>query len=245
LQLNSGGAAAPISGSRQMGIVRALLAPLLLKPSSLVRRKVERLEQQLLPAGQPDAPMLVIHLRRTDKMHEMPAWFQDAFNATPGDPGVKSWGDYRQSLRSIVALVKYAERLAGRPYGAFFVISDDPELVEEDALSHLQSAFAQRPTPLFNPFIREHFQGDSTWRAKGHQIFASNSAADADLDIELMTDVEFASRHGSHVVGCGRSGITQLIAQRLGAREGMDPNQLALFEDDAKTLPLAMKLGHH
>merc|ERR1719281_668181 len=60
------------------------------------------------------------------------------------------------------------------------------------------------------------------------------------IDVELGADMRFAIKYGSHIVGCGRSGISQFIAQGLGAKYMVDPNALTAFEDDALMLGYVM-----
>lgn len=214
---------AHLYGVRQLGVVRALLADVAFRPSAPVAHRVTELEAALRPAP----PMLVLQVRRTDKLSDdgwFPAWFANA-SAVDG-------------LRGVKALVQYAERLAGRPYASFYLIADDPAFFSDAAVQALQGAFAKHPAALFNPFISERFGGDAAWRRQGHA--GKGSAEHRDLDVELAADMEFAARHGSHLVGCGRSGISQFIAQRIGARNKMDPNAFALFEDDRSVLKKAM-----
>lgn len=212
-----------ISGARQLGILRSLMASVAFEPSALVENRVQELEVAVAP---PAGPMLVVHIRRTDKVRDKSQGIY-----SPAKHAKAKWTTSKNPLNSIVAikaLIKKTELLGGTPFRSFFLIADDPEYFRSDVLRALQSAFAEEPRPLFNPYILSQFSHDQNWKALG----AFNISNTTEIDIQLMADVVFASRHGSYVVGCGRSGISQLIAQRLGARFLMDPNELALFEDD-------------
>jgi len=56
------------------------------------------------------------------------------------------------------------------------------------------------------------------------------------MNRNLLLDILWAADQASYVVGNGRSGVSQAIAQLLGARFKMDPNFLGLWEDDTTTL---------
>lgn len=62
------------------------------------------------------------------------------------------------------------------------------------------------------------------------------------MDRELIASIIFAAKHSSYMVGHGRSGVSQFLAQLIGAKYRMCPSQqiISLFEDDMvllKNLP--------
>jgi hypothetical protein len=52
------------------------------------------------------------------------------------------------------------------------------------------------------------------------------------MDRELVASISFAAKHASYVIGYGRSGVSQILAQLVGARQRICPSQVSLFEDD-------------
>jgi len=205
------------TGHRRLGVLRALLASVSFQPSELVNRRLMELEHAL---ARPEGLMLVVHVRRTDKNLELPGSFKH--NSSNGVV----------DLSAIFALIKLAETAIQQNYTSFYLISDDPSVFQEPKLSMLRAAFAANAVPLYNPYVVQSFAGDSAWRARGHAALATHTTT----DIELMADIFYAAEHGTHLVGCGRSGISQLIAQKLGAKLKIDPNVLTLFEDDRALL---------
>lgn len=207
-------------GYQHLGVIRSLLQTTAFKFSPIVEKRVAELESTF---GSIDAPMLVVHIRRTDKVTDsssMPQWFNVSGLVSP-----------MQSLKIILKLIEFAESKMGQQYRSLYLISDDPRFYELEYRNVLQNATSGKATILYNPYITGAFGGDSTWLKNGH---TSRSGNDHNaLDVQLGADMSFAIKHGSHIVGCGRSGISQFIAQGLGAKYMVDPNALSLFEDDS------------
>lgn len=245
----SGHAGEQPGDNQYLGVIRSLLQTTAFTFSSRVEKRVAELEGTF---GKQHGPMLIIHIRRTDKVVD--------------GPQIPSWFDVRdddedaslmQSLDAIVELIKFVESYAGKPYDSLYLIADDPRFFGAEYSSALQRATARNATILYNPYVSEAFGEDRKWMKGGHDTLAPSSKNP--LDVELAADLRFAIKYGSHIVGCGRSGISQFIAQGLGAKYMVDPNALTAFEDDALMLGYVMgrakaeahvqymsaRLGHH
>lgn len=215
---------------RYLGVLRSLLQTTAFKFSSSVEERVLQLETKL---GDFAGPMLIVHVRRTDKATDagggrMQSWFQ--YN---GDDDSRM-----QGLEAILRLVEFAEIKSEINYKSLYLIADDPRFFETTFVSAFQDATARNATVLYNPYISETFGEDHEWMEHGHGKVST--AVHKSLDIELAADMSFAIKYGTHVVGCGRSGISQFIAQGLGAKYMADPNTLSVFEDDSLLLEHVM-----
>lgn len=212
------------AGYQYLGAIRSLLQTTAFKFSARVEKRVAELEKSF---GNFDGPMLIVHIRRTDKVtdsQQMPDWYD-----VSGDDI-----SLMESLKTILKLIEFAESHAGKHYKSLYVISDDPRVFGVEYNKVLQNATARAARILYNPYINEAFSGDNRWLKNGHTSRSSDDHGA--IDLELAADMHFAIKHGSHIVGCGRSGISQFIAQGLGAKYMVDPNALGVFEDDSVLL---------
>lgn len=217
-------------GHQYLGVIRSLLQTTAFKFASPVEDRVAELESTF---GELSGPMLIVHIRRTDKVTDsaqMPEWFD-----------VKSDADrvsLMQSLDAILELIPFVESRAGEPYKSVYLMTDDPRFFKSEYLSALQHASAGKAVILYNPFVVGAFDYNNKWLDDGHT--SQTPKAHNAIDIELAADMRFAIKHGSHIIGCGRSGISQFIAQGLGAKFMVDPNAVSAFEDDSVLLPQVM-----
>merc|ERR1712194_937296 len=62
----------------------------------------------------------------------------------------------------------------------------------------------------------------------GHEAWSDRRK----LYFDAIAEVFAVSRYASYLVGCGSAGLSQLIAQLIGGRVGLDPNLISLWEDD-------------
>lgn len=209
----------------KLGVLRSLLNQVAFKPSSYIEHRTSELENML---KKPHGPMLIIQIRRTDKLNDgasLPDWF----SVSKMSIGNTSIGDeHLESLRGIKALINFTQSLV--LYKSVYLISDDPTFFESKYISALQNEFTHKPTVLFNPYILQSYSNDQSWM---HDRKTLHEQKD---EQELAADMNFAIKYGTHIIGCGRSGISQFIAQGLGARIRVEPNTLSLFEDDSKVL---------
>merc|ERR1712216_123717 len=72
---------------------------------------------------------------------------------------------------------------------------------------------------------------------QGHERWSKKP----ELYLQVLAEVYAAAEWSQYVVGCGSSGVSQLLAQLLGARFGMDPNVLGLWEDDPLSVRFALE----
>lgn len=210
---------------QELGVIRSLLLATTFKFTSRVEERVAELESTL---GKPRSPMLVVHVRRTDKVTDsntIPSWF----DLRDGDKS-----SLMDSLQAILELIKFVESYSGRPYNSIYLIADDPRYFEPEYRDAFRQATKMDAELLYNPYVQESFGDSSKWIKDGHASLAASRKSS--LDVELAADMRYAIKYGSHIVGCGRSGISQFIAQGLGAKYMVDPNALTAFEDDALML---------
>jgi hypothetical protein len=209
---------APASTFQQLGIIRALLSDMI-QVTPMVQKRVAELERKL-PSNH--GPMLIIHIRRTDKMKDggfYPDWYADKDVNT---------------LLGIINLIRFAEKgsvqNSGLQYATAYIIADEPRFFNQKHIAVLKNAFKEPPLFLYNNYVADQETGLPS------SLFRPADEAAMRADVELLADITFAAKYGTHIIGCGRSGISQLIAQKLGAKFMMDPNVLSLFEDDATLL---------
>lgn len=214
---------------QHLGVIRSLLQTTTFKFSSRVEERVAQLESLL---GKPRGPMLIVHIRRTDKVTDsttIPSWF----DLRDGDDS-----SLMESLEAIVELIKFVESYSGRPYKSLYLIADDPRFFGTEYCNVLKQATAMNADILYNPYVKESFGDSSGWIKGGHGSLQPTRKDS--LDVELAADMRYAIKYGTHIVGCGRSGISQFIAQGLGSKYMVDPNALTAFEDDALMLGYVM-----
>ena len=76
----------------------------------------------------------------------------------------------------------------------------------------------------------------------GHKFFRAPSARTYEYHSSVFVDIIAASR-ADVLIGVGGSGVSQLIAQRMGGRERVDGNALALWQEDLSKVHAATSTG--
>ena len=69
-----------------------------------------------------------------------------------------------------------------------------------------------------------NLRAPSELSSKGHTVLKGE--AHSKLDLYVLSEAVLASEYGSYIVGNGKSGLSQFVAQRLAAKFRMDPNVL-------------------
>ncbi|KAG7343406.1 hypothetical protein IV203_021351 [Nitzschia inconspicua] len=215
-------------------VIRALMARQVFSPSKVtpwVQQRVVELEQQANLVGSSSlssstttsvfqSPTLVVHLRRTDKVRdEAPLYPHEQRPSIP------------ETLVVIRALMRAAQRLSGMEFRSIFFMSDEPQAFRREHIEYLSSTLPQRPVVFFSDYVWKTLSNHSEYRDRGHEFFIDSIDHDI-MDHELVATMTFAAKHGSYLVGYGRSGVSQLLAQLIGAKHRICPSQVSLFEDD-------------
>mmetsp|Transcript_29040 Transcript_29040/g.54560 ORF Transcript_29040/g.54560 Transcript_29040/m.54560 type:complete len:179 (+) Transcript_29040:432-968(+) len=136
----------------------------------------------------------------------------------------------KETLVVIRSLIRAAERLSGIQFQSIFLMSDEPGAFAPEVTNYLSSTLASRPKVFYSDFVQEMFSNNTEYKERGHEslgVMQHNF-----MDQELAANIAFAAKHGSYLVGYGRSGVSQLIAQLLGSKYRMGPSHVSLFEDD-------------
>merc|ERR1712217_179115 len=118
------------------------------------QKRVDELEQA---AGGVQPPMLVIHIRRTDKKLDgarLPAQFTTK--------------NVKTSMIVIKAMIKAVERMSGSPFRSFFVEADDPQYFDQVNLEALQKAFNSTPQIIYNDYVHTNLRSNETYIGHGH-----------------------------------------------------------------------------
>mmetsp|Transcript_55386 Transcript_55386/g.121080 ORF Transcript_55386/g.121080 Transcript_55386/m.121080 type:complete len:498 (+) Transcript_55386:105-1598(+) len=204
----------------QGSVLRALLFASSFKLVPDVKKSLDevRAQREHLPM-----PMLVVHIRRTDKKNDFAQLMKQESAAT-----------LDHTLFIIVRLIKAVERLSGKPFGSLFVISDDPRIASDKAAHDILSGAGANAPVVFVSEASNDKDAANLMLQGGHVALPHEVLKK--MNRNLLLDILWAADQASYVVGNGRSGVSQAIAQLLGARFKMDPNFLGLWEDDTTTL---------
>jgi hypothetical protein len=172
-------------------------------------------------------PMLILHARRTDKANDQGLVKAVRDKYPSGQLPVSVYVDMMRTLER--------EVLDGQQFKSIFVLSDDLEVWNH------RDEFGNR-TVLVNPYWTHgqtsELLNDNEWRRRGHvklRVLGNKAGEDSlmfNFHAQLVVDVLFAAKHGDYLLGCGGSGVSQLIAQLLGHRERIDGSWLSLWEED-------------
>lgn len=215
----------------QYSVIRAIMAHQVFSPSKVtpwVQKRVKELEEKAGVSSSSSTtssssfapPTLVVHLRRTDKANDEARIYPH--EQRPSIP---------ETLVVIRALIRASQRLSGLEFQSIFFMSDEPQAFQNETLDYLSSTLPQKPTVFFNDFVSTTLGNHSEYTEKGHEYFLNSIDHDI-MDHELVASMTFAAQHASYVVGYGRSGVSQLLAQLIGAKHRICPSQVSLFEDD-------------
>ena len=117
-------------------------------------------------------------------------------------------------------------------YRSFYFISDDVRFYRPSVMKTLSSYFHLAPTVL--PIY------DRRLARLGVMPGLSNAGRFV-IRRHRVAEIVGAARHGAHVVGSGASPSTQLLMHLIGARCGVDPNFVALVEEDARDLKVEVR----
>eukprot|EP00928_Gymnodinium_smaydae_P016693 TRINITY_DN16302_c0_g1_i1.p1 TRINITY_DN16302_c0_g1~~TRINITY_DN16302_c0_g1_i1.p1 ORF type:complete len:485 (+),score=91.83 TRINITY_DN16302_c0_g1_i1:39-1493(+) len=228
--------------AERLAMFRALLLRVVFKPNSALKRAIHAVERraglrELAKAG----PVVAIHIRRTDKAKD----FGDN-SALQGRNSelyaAKSLNAFQASLTTVSdVLLPWLEKSIGNLSGAF-VMSDDYRSFEPKTRTLLFRGLRRNATTAFafDPESSRFAPRNEEELARGHETWGHR----AEQGLQVLAEAFAAGRWANYVVGCGSSGVTQLMLQLLGGRLRVDPNVLGVFEDDvAQVDPMVRSLA--
>jgi len=213
------------------------------KPNAALREAIASVSARTgLAEAAKHGPLAVVHIRRTDKAIDFlgGAQRQDERSAFAGGgggvaPTLAAMGD---------VLLPWLER-ATQPLSGLFLMSDDWHSYEPDARRRLaQNLKNSSLSIMFDRESRKLEPADDAQLSRGHEAWGNKAA----IGLQVLAESYAAAEQAAYIVGCGSSGVTQLVAQLIAGRVGMDPNVLGLWEDDhldlvaAKQAPPAVLL---
>jgi len=211
--------------SQRLSVFRSLMLRVTFRPNSLLEKHVQELTASARLGASKDSKfglMIAVHMRRTDKIKDyrgrkVPSMLEES--------GTKT------SVQGLCNKIHWLESTVGS-VSSFFFMSDDPRSFKDGVLEHLTRCFSNPSVVrMQSEFIRTGSVSTLSMEAlsAGHETWGNKSK----LYLDALAEVFAASQHASYIVGCGSAGLSQLTAQLIGGRVGLDPNLISLWEDDA------------
>ena len=165
-----------------------------------------------------EEPTISVHIRRTDKKE---------------DGGAAALLDF-----SIEHVVHYLHLINNRRqlnyYKTILVLSDDPSCVQELQL-HLGQHYHVHGLSNIEMLFQDEIDYNR-YKVEGHRfvdtILSKDPEAVYSYHASVLVDAWAAAHHSDFLIGVGSSGVSQLIAQWMGARWHVDGNMLSLWQED-------------
>jgi hypothetical protein len=200
-----------------LSALRTMLTPILFKPKPEIEAVAESRANALT---KPHHDCAAVHIRWTDKKE---------------DGGISQNADYR--VNHVKAALDRLERRTGLSYQCLLILSDDDVAVVRAIQDRLgDTTYAVKPVSQLRALFTSR-QEYETYRAKGHIYFELEVLQrDPDRSFayakEVVIDILTASKAAQYLVGVGSSGVSQLLAQYMGAERRVDANALAIWQED-------------
>lgn len=219
-----------------LSALRSMLAGIVFRPrvhilqaSHDIMARLARMQTQVHTESTHPARCLAVHLRWTDK-------------ATDGGQAASLTKD--AMLAGVERALKRIARMTGRAYQCLLVLSDDDEV----AVGALKQVMGSAITVVSISDIRSMFGSPreyDAYRSRGHEyvLAALSTATPRSLMrsrkpdhyryfSSVIVDAWIASLAADYLIGVGTSGVSQLVAQWLGARMHADGNGFAVWQED-------------
>jgi hypothetical protein len=205
-----------------LSALRTMLTPIVFKP----QRKLEHAAAaRVLDLTRKHHDCLAVHLRWTDKR----------------DDGGIALKRYNYSAGHVVDALDRIERRSGRSYQCLLVMSDDDVGAIKELNRLLGDTYDIKQVSQIQALFRTQ-QEYEEYRLKGHEFFtrgkmATESPARTYGYIrDVLVDVLVAAKASDYLIGVGSSGVSQLLAQYMGAARRADANAFAIWEEDVMRL---------
>lgn len=198
--------------------LRTMLSSVMFAPTDEIQRLAQARAAELV-SPHSTRPCVAVHLRWTDKKD---------------DGGVASKMNFTADHVAI-ALTRL-EKLTGRSYRCVLLLSDDEEAATAALRGLLGNAYDVKPISRTRNLFSSQAEYD-VYRQKGHfhvrDYFGTRNPEMAHAYVrEVFVDIQTAALAAEYLIGPGSSGVSQLLAQYIGARARVDANAVALWQED-------------
>lgn len=206
-----------------LSALRTMLSSIMFAPKDEIQRLAQARAAELEPSSHNQRrqhnPCVAVHLRWTDKKD---------------DGGVAAKMNFTADHVAI-ALTRL-EKLTSRSYRCVLLLSDDEEAATVALRSLLGDAYEVKPISRMRSLFSSQADYD-VYRKKGHfhvrDYFGSRDPAMAHAYVrEVFVDIHTAALAAEFLIGPGSSGVSQLLAQYMGARMRVDANAVAMWQED-------------
>jgi len=223
------------SAAQRLGMMRAILLKVAFRPKKVLREAIKGVERRTrLPELAASGPLTLVHIRRTDKSQDFKGGAQTVQEREAFDAGAA--GHLGASLGTFSnTLLPWIEGATGH-ISSLFVMSDDWHAFEPQILQNITKGLQKAPQHvIFDPESARMEPKDTTTLLKGNEAWGHK----ASVGMYILASTFAIGKWADNIAGCGSSGVTQLAAQLMGGRLGVDPNSLGVWEDDSVNVAAA------
>lgn len=215
--------------AERLAMLRSLMLHVAFQPNDRLEQAIAQVQHRAgLSTLNGPGPRLAVHIRRTDKIND--------FTKDDQQSGVSKRIYQNETSQGLVKSLSTVSNIllpwidhATSPISAVFLMSDDwrmfQPLLTNELRKNLKNTSAQ---VVFDPSSAKFTPRDVTLLNQGHEAWGHR----AETSLQVLAESYAAARWADYIVGCGSSGVTQLIAQLMSGVAHMDPNSLGLWEDD-------------
>jgi hypothetical protein len=221
---------------QRLAMFRSLLLRVAFKPNRRLRQGIDTLTTKAgVKEFAQSRTLVALHVRRTDKKID---FGNSGLGGAPPPQWSLSLSEGPTSVAAFRPLLDFVRQYTKASTG-FFLLSDDPRVYRPEILNALFRSGNQTSPWVGNPFMRSGFLAsfDDRKLDEGHESWSGKP----ELYSQVLAEVYAAAEWSHYVVGCGSSGVSQLVVQLMGARFGIDPNVLGLWEDDPLSVRFALE----
>jgi hypothetical protein len=201
-----------------LSALRTMLAPVIFKPTPDILAIARARASELM---QTQKQCVAVHLRWTNKK---------------ADQGVSARMEH--NVDTIPASLDRLERRTGRSYRCLILLSDDWATATRQLMTKLGDTYDVKPVSRLNEtgtFIST--EEYDIYRVQGHTYFEQHVLLhDPDRAYayarEVIVEIVAASLASDYLMGVGSSGVSQILAQYIGAKRRVDANALAVWQED-------------
>jgi hypothetical protein len=204
-----------------LSCLRSILVPAAFPPQMRIRTAAYERLMAMRSELATVQPCVAVHLRWTDK---------------PSDGGIAM---QMQQLNAafIVSALDHINAIVERPYRCVVLLTDD----DKRALYLLEDALKHRDVKLIvSSLVSDFFKNNDDYKLYsqvGHSfvsgVMLKTSPENAFAYFrQVVVDIICAAALSDLLIGLGSSGVSQLLAQYMGHSHRVDPNAIALWQED-------------
>ena len=209
--------------SVSLSSLKSIMAKHILIPNKHIQQKADALTQGISN----DNPVIAVHMRRTDKHTDGGSVrnleFSDRFV-------LKAIGMICEQFFPPSATKTNENCIEQLPSGINVLALSDDTTAIVGLQRHLGHKFNVRTLSNISKLLHSDEERQEYSRI-GHKFFGGANARTYEYHASVFVDVVAASR-ADMLIGVGGSGVSQLIAQRIGGENGADGNALSLWQED-------------